>query len=123
MSTSSKAGFEMTRSDKKKGRRGGINQWELLTEARTNGETRRIEQWEEYCHTTKGRRCIEWSRNGLKKRLLGIEEDDPDDTDDAIVNRAVEAETVAEFGPNLARLIGNNVHVLIGILRAIERNK
>ncbi len=119
----SKASFELARSDKKKGRHGGLNQWELLREARSNGEVDQIAKWEEYCRVTKGRRCIEWSRNGLKQRLVGVDDDDPNDSDEEIAKREVEAESVAQLGPNLARLCGMQVRVKIGVLRAIERNR
>ena len=118
----SKASFELTRSDKKKGRKGGLNQWELLREARSTGDVELIRLWKEYCQVTKGRRCIEWSRNGIKKRLVGIGDDDPDDTDEEIVKRETDDRPVALLGPNLAKIAGMQVLIKIAILRAIERN-
>ena len=116
----SKVSFELTRSDKKEAKKGGLNQWQLLREARTTGDAQQIALWKEYVLASKGRRCIEWSR-GLKKMLIGVDEKD-DISDDELAAQATADAPLAELGENLTGYVGNNVHAKIAAMRGVERN-
>lgn len=67
---------EMARGDVKQGRQGSINPMQLL-DADLDGytEQERGKFWREYYETTKGRRCLTWSR-GLKERFEVEEKED-----------------------------------------------
>jgi len=67
------AGLELARSDRK-----GHNPFALLRELLATGEARLAALWIEYERATFGRRAIVWSP-GLRRRLLGTEQDQPDE--------------------------------------------
>lgn len=115
----SKVSFELTRSDKKKAKKGNFNQWQLLRYGRETGDAQCFALWKEYVEVSKGRKCITWSV-GLKKQLLGIEEEE-DQTDEEVAAQATADLPLIYFGPLLSRVLGQ-VMPKIAIMRALERN-
>jgi hypothetical protein len=78
------AGLELARLDLKKSRGKGSTPFELLADA-AGGDLRARALFFEYEGATKGKRAITWSP-GLRKRLLGVaEEDAPSDEDLAVL--------------------------------------
>ena len=116
----SKVSFELTRSDKKKAKEGRFNQWQILRFARETGDVDYLRLWREYVEVSKGRKCITWSV-GLKKLLVGVEEDD-DLSDDEIAAQSTDDPILVMFGNLLANVIGNSIPMKIKMLRALEKN-
>jgi hypothetical protein len=71
-------GLELARGDAKRGRRGSRTPFELLIELAATGETATKDLWLEYEAATFGKRWLRWTP-GLRKRLLGDEEDQADE--------------------------------------------
>jgi hypothetical protein len=73
-----KVACEVTRTDRKRGRRASRSVWEVLAELAATGERKWRDLWNEYEEASKGRRAVVWSA-GLRARLgLTVDLEDED---------------------------------------------
>lgn len=112
-------GNEIARGDLKKGRLGTLAPFEVLRYFRVTGDMAAVPVWREYEQATsaKKRRAITWS-HGLKKRLLGDEEDTR--TEQQIAEEEVGGETWAVFPTETMTQIQRVPGLLPKILNAAE---
>ncbi|MBZ5500594.1 MAG: hypothetical protein LAP85_29745, partial [Acidobacteriia bacterium] len=87
---------EITKSHIKRGREGRLTPWDLLRRYRNTGDVRWAQLWVEFASVFKGRHQLQWSRNGLRKRLgLGREKTDAELAQEEI-SKAVRLGTIRD---------------------------
>ncbi|MGE3621077.1 MAG: protein rep [Acidimicrobiia bacterium] len=106
--------MEMTRHDLKAGRRKGLTPMQLLDAvAAGDGDARRL--WTEHERTTKGRRCLTWSRGC--RDALGL---DDERTDQEIAEAEVGGELVVSLDPPTWHRIAARPGADAAVLASIE---
>lgn len=108
------AGWELTSTQSKTGRKGSRTPWQLLESFRTSGDMDDLDRWNEYELAMKGRRALTFSR-GLRDLLgIGAEASDEEIADREVGDSSDTGFRVLDWSP-----IRRNALLGAGLLNAV----